>query len=216
MSGVITLRPVVEVPAEDRTRTWPVPTPRAGRWLTLHGGCPPEEVELFLAAVAAHIDIAPPAGRDEVVDGLLREESLLVAGGLRMEDSGTGASVAPGCCAGLEEWREWTSALDGGMPWLGHDPGPQVEAQGDLLRVWQHGGPQRHGPYVELSRTHLAELLTRVQADLSGFLARIDAWARDAGLGTRGADLVTVIDRDFRITAPLGLSGGGPRYVNLT
>ncbi|MGW5667706.1 hypothetical protein [Micromonospora sp. NPDC003776] len=216
MSGVITLRPVVEVPADDPTRTWPAPASRTQRWLTLHAGCPPEEVELFLAAVAAHIDVAPPAGRDEVVDGLLREESLLVAGGLRMDDSDTGASVSPGCCAGLEEWREWTSALDGGAPWLGHDPGPQVEAQGDLLRVWQHGGPQRHGPYVELSRPHLAQLLTRAQADLSGFLARLDAWAHEAGLGARGADLVAAIDRDFGITAPLRLPGGGLRPVNFT
>ncbi|WP_156313234.1 hypothetical protein [Micromonospora sp. HK10] len=44
-------------------------------------------------------------------------------------------SVTPGCCAGLEDWREWTSVLDGGQPWLGHDPGPEVEVRGALIRV---------------------------------------------------------------------------------
>ncbi|NES13679.1 MULTISPECIES: hypothetical protein [Micromonospora] len=193
---MLTLRPVVEVPDVDPARRWPTRTPTPGWWLTLHGGCAAQEVELFLACLAAHVDVEPPAGRDELVDGLLREELLLVAGGLRLDDRDTGATVSPGCCAGLEDWREWTAALDGGTPWLGHDPGPRVEVEGDLLRVWQHGGPQPRGPYVELSRPRLAELLRSAQADLSGFLARVDAWVR--------------------ITAPLELAGGGPHPRYLT
>ncbi|MFG2052435.1 hypothetical protein ACGFI9_00265 [Micromonospora sp. NPDC048930] len=211
---MITLRAVVELPT-DPTRIWPARTP-TGPWLTLHAGSPPEEIELFVSILAADLDVAPPGGRDEVVDALLREDLLLAAGGLRLDDPATGATVSPGCCAGLEDWREWTSALDGGTPWLGHDPGPEIEARGGLLRVWQHGGPDRRGPYVELTPAHLAELLASAQSDLRGFLARLDAWARDARLGVRGAALVTAVDRDFRITAPLELPGGGPEPPYLT
>lgn len=200
MSGMITLRPVVELPPVD-------PASAPGPWLTLHAGCSPEEVELFLVALAAHINVEPPGGRDEMVDALLREDLLLVAGGLRLDDTDTGASVLPGCCAGLEDWREWTSVLHGDAPWLGHDPGPGVEVCGDLLRVWQHGGPPRRGPYVELTRAALTELLASAQADLVGFLARLDAWARAARLGVRGAALVAAVDRDVRITAALPEEG---------
>ncbi|MFR9775086.1 hypothetical protein ACL02O_03385 [Micromonospora sp. MS34] len=215
MSNMLTLRPVVELSEPAATRTWPARTPPPGGWLTLHAGCPPEEVEAFLANLAANVEVEPPGSRDQVVDALLGEDPLLAAGGLRLEDSATGASLSPGCCAGLEDWREWTSALDGGAPWLGHDPRPEIEMRGELLRAWQHGGPRRHGPYVDLTRAGLAELLASAQADLVGFLDRLDHWARDSGLGARGAALVAAVDRDFEITTPLTLPGGGPgrRYL---
>lgn len=193
--AVITLRPGIE--------------PVTGGWRTLGPDCPAREIDLFLASLAAGLDIEPPGGRGQVVDTLLSQELLLISGGLRVRDTATGASVTPGCCAGLEDWREWMSVLDGGQPWLGHDPGPEVEVRGALIRVWQHGGPPRSGPVVEFARADLPGLLTRVHADLVGFLARLDAWTRIAGLGARGTALVAAIDRDFQISAPLTLPEEG-------
>ncbi|GAB3831656.1 hypothetical protein ACFPIJ_29580 [Dactylosporangium cerinum] len=65
-----------------------------------------EEVGLFVAALAHRRDVASPAGRDEVVDTLLAEECLIVAGGLRLTDTVIGTAVLPGCCVGLENWRD--------------------------------------------------------------------------------------------------------------
>ncbi|MFI7427934.1 hypothetical protein ACIBPB_13180 [Micromonospora sp. NPDC049836] len=192
---MITLRPGIEAVT--------------GGWLTLGPQCPTQEIELFLASLAAQLDVEPPGGRDQVVDTLLGEELLLAAGGLRLHDTATGASVTPGCCAGLEDWREWASVLDGGQPWLGHDPGPEVEVCGALIRVWQHGGPRRSGPVVEFAGADLPGLLARVHADLVGFLDRLDAWTRTAGLDARGTALAAAIDRDFQISAPLILPEEG-------
>ncbi|SBT41388.1 hypothetical protein [Micromonospora auratinigra] len=193
---MITLRPVVELPGR-----------RPDRWLTLHGACPPEEVEAFVEALVAYLDVEAPAGPRDAVAALLREEMLIVAGGLRLHDSATGATVSPGCCAGLEDWRQWADVLTGGAPWLGHDPWPEITPHGDLLRVWQHGGAERRGPYVDLTRAELARLLLGAQADLVGFLGRLDRWAYD--VGATAAALVAAVDRDFAVTAPLALPEEG-------
>ncbi|MEU2615413.1 hypothetical protein ABZ570_28130 [Micromonospora sp. NPDC007271] len=116
-------------------------------------------------------------------------------------------TVSPGCCVGLGEWRDRALALTGDSPWLGHDPSPEIEAGGDSLRVWQDAGSrhQRPGGYVDLPRVRLAALLADVQRDLVGFLACLDVWGRNGGLGPRTADLVAAVDRSFAIAAPLDL-----------
>ncbi|MFE9207615.1 hypothetical protein [Micromonospora sp. NPDC007230] len=128
-----------------------------------------------------------------------------------MCDTATGMAVVPGCCAGLEEWREWTQVISGGSPWLGHDPGPEAEVVDDNLRVWQDGGPNRHrgrwaGLHVDMPRSALPELLVRAQRDLAGFLTALTGWAERAGLGRRGIDLVEAVDTNFTITPPLDLA----------
>lgn len=117
----------------------------AWSWMALHAGCTDEEVGLFLAVLAHRLDAASRDRRDEVVDTLLAEDFLIVAGGLRLVDTVKGMVVVPGCCAGLEDWRDWVRVLTGGALWLGHDPGLEIEIIGDDLCVWQDGGPGRHG-----------------------------------------------------------------------
>ncbi|MFF0175982.1 hypothetical protein Q3V37_25650 [Micromonospora profundi] len=115
---------------------------------------------------------------------------------------------SPGCCAGLKDWRDWAQVSIGGSPWLGHDPGPEVEVVGDDLRVWQDGGPNRHhgrwaGVHIDLPHRALPGLLAGAQRDLVGFLDALSGWAARVGLEQRGTALVDAIDRNFAITAPL-------------
>lgn len=178
--------------------------------MTLNAGSTDEEVGLFVATLADRLDVEFPARRDEVVNTLLAEEFLVVAGGLQLVDTVTGTVVVPGCCAGLEDWREWAQVLTGGWPCLGHDPSPEVEACGEDLRVWQHGGPNHQqgrwaGINVVVPRRLLPDLLSKTQQDLVGFLAALEAWTGRVGLGDRGAALVEVVDQNFAITAPLVL-----------
>lgn len=210
---MITARAVVEVPAFDAEAPppWPVEPMAAGSWLVLDASCSDEQVGLFVAILADRIDVPVPGGRDEVVDALLAEELLIVVGGLQVRDTETGVGVVPGCCSGLEDWRDWTQALAGDSPWLGHDPGPQVEVLGGQLRVWQDGGANRHhgrwsGVYVGLPRPSLPALLMSVHRDLIGFIAILANWAEQLGKGPRGSALVKAIDRDFAITRPLDLA----------
>ncbi|MCX5070327.1 hypothetical protein OOJ91_31210 [Micromonospora lupini] len=207
---MITVEAVIRVPtvAGASSPPWPVEGLAPGTWLALNAGCADGRVGLFVAALAARIDFQPPGGRDEVVNALLAEELLIVAGGLQVRDSATGTVVTPGCCAGLEDWRDWTQVSTVDSPWLGHDPGPEVEVVGDDLRVWQDGGPNRHrgrwaGIHVDLPHTALPGLLRGVQRDLVGFLDALDGWATRVGLGQRRSVLVEAIDKNFAVTAPL-------------
>jgi hypothetical protein len=126
-----------------------------------------------------------------VVDALLAEELIIITGGLQVCDTNAGIAVMPGCCAGLEDWRDWAQVFTGDSPFLGHDPGPEVEAVCDDLRVWQDGGPNRHrgrwaGVHVDMPRRALPDLLMGVQRNLVGFLDVLAVWTERAGLGGEG------------------------------
>ena len=95
----------------------------------------------------------------------------------------------------------------------GHDPGPEVEAAGNDLRVWPDGRPNRHdgrwsGTNVVVPRLQLPDLLRKVQQDLVGFFAALEAWTVRIGLEASGTALVGTVDRNFTITAPLDLPTG--------
>jgi hypothetical protein len=206
------MQAVIEIPAFDAEspRPWPVASVAPASWLALDTNCTDEQVGLFVATLAHRLDVRAPAGRDEIVDALLTEELLIVAGGLQLLDTVTGTAVVPGCCAGLEDWRDWAQVLIGGSPWLGHDPGPEIEISNEDVRIWQDGGPNRHrghwaGIHVVVPRLVLPDLLRNVQQDLVGFLAALEAWTTRIGLSERGTALVATVDRNFAITMPLEL-----------
>lgn len=90
---------------------WPVAAAVSDSWLVLDAECAADQVGLFVATLAARIDVASPGGRDEVVDALLAEELLIVAGGLQLSDTEAGTVVVPGLLL-------WSGGL------AGMDPGP--------------------------------------------------------------------------------------------
>lgn len=156
-----------------------------GSWLALSGECTGEQVERFLSTLTGYLQ----------VETLAEAEVLIMQGGLRIADRRTGAVVVPGCCGGLEDWRDWLEILAGGSPWLGHDPSPKVEIDGDRARVWQDSNPVR-GPYVDVPLADLPGLLLGVQRDLTAFLELLDT------------PVARMVDRDFGVTAVL-LDGAG-------
>ncbi|GAA2624075.1 hypothetical protein GCM10010399_64300 [Dactylosporangium fulvum] len=194
----MTLRAVLEIPftAPDPVQ-WPVATREPGTWLTLDGTCDDLEVGLFAAVVASSNNIPPGE--------LATAKHLIAPGGLTLTDTNT--VITPGCCCGLEDWRDWARALDDNTPpWLGHDPTPKMSI-GDRVTVWQDTGPlENHapilsGPYLTLTRTHLADLLHGVHRDLTEFTAAFAAWA--ARHTMNGSALTATIDTAFAFTAPL-------------
>lgn len=196
----ITLRAVLETPfTAPGPVPWPVITPEPGAWLTLDGSCGDPEVGLFVAVVAGYNDV--PHGE------LAGAAHLIAPGGLILTDAAT--AIVPGCCSGIEDWRDWARALSAGTPpWLGHDPTP-VMSFGERITVWQDTGPQGNhapvlaGPHLTLDRAHLADLVRGVHRDLVAFTAALAGWAgRYTG---DGPALTATIDAAFAFTAPLDL-----------
>jgi hypothetical protein len=185
---VLLIRPVIEVrPTYGEPTPWPVATLPDWSWLPLDGHRTDDEVAFVVAAVTG----------GETLDELFASEDRILAGGLQVHDTGTGATVSPGCCGGLEDWRTWLGLLAGDTGlWLGHDPAPNFEHLDDRLRLWQD--EQRHGPFVDLTLAELPGLLQRVHHDLNAFLTLTGRWA-----GEHGPALMTVLDDSFAITAPL-------------
>ncbi|WP_240669900.1 hypothetical protein [Actinoplanes solisilvae] len=177
--------------------SWPVATAAPWSWVVLDRNTTDEESGLFIARLAS---IGGATGSlAEVIDALIAEEVLLINGGVRLTDEATAQVVVPGCCAGLENWRDWAELMAGQSVWLGHSPDPEIEFFGEDLRVWQDG--KNRQAYVDLPRAALPGLLADVRRDLVGFLDALGGWGQRAGLGGRTSALVEALDDSFRITA---------------
>ncbi|OKJ31680.1 hypothetical protein AMK24_28485 [Streptomyces sp. CB02366] len=187
---MIVMQPVLELGAPDDFSLWPVAACAPPGFMALSGTLTPAEVGTALMLLARCNDIAPdPAAGDDrpphpadplgsFLHGLLTFEDLFAAGGLRVVDGSTGATLLPGCCGGLEDRRDAYAVLDGtGRAFFGHDPDPVVERSDDVVR-WIVDVERSDSPVIETSTAETRRLLGGVERDLLGFLALTSDWAR--------------------------------------
>ncbi len=205
---MVTFEPIVEAPLAGPASLWPVADVPADGWLRLSADTSGHEIGLVVRQLVLYNQLGDGETAADLLARLARAELLIAPGGLRVRDSSSGVVVAPGCCAGLEQWREWERALeDGYSPWLGHDPDPWVEQRGAVIRVWSDGGlatpREASEAYVDVAASELPRALERARLDLLGFLEVLERWA--AGQAPTDARLLAEsFDRHFRVSAPLG------------
>ena len=208
------LEPVVECPALDGwTPPWPVAACPPDRWvvLTAHAAMP--EVGLVMALLVRWQDadeIPAGASAEALLRRALSAEWLRLPGGVRARDS-DGNVVAPGCCCGLEEWREWLAVTDGETsPWMGHDPWGWVEHQPDGgLLVCAAPEPYEagvaHGPAewtVAVPPGRVGPLLAGVEEAMRGFSERVREWAAEVAPGVADG-LARRWDEAFEVHGPV-------------
>jgi hypothetical protein len=108
----------------------------------------------------------------------IRKAKPLLPGGVLAVDDDTRDEIAPGCCAGLEQWRGWVDFLDHGQsPWLGHDPTPYLVARDDTIELCCDEGDDPSRTRFSMSRAHYAAQLLQVERDLRSFACATRAWA---------------------------------------
>lgn len=186
---VIALQPVLETYAPAGFDLWPVAGSEAGGFLPLNGALDEAQVGTAVMCVAACNDIdpehddRPPRPGDPLggfLHGLLTMDPLFASGGLRITDTAIGATLVPGCCNGLEDWREWFGVVDGdgdgGSGWFGHDPTPLAERAGDVVRLTVDA-EREDSPVIDVSATELRRLLAGAERDLTDFLQLAAGWA---------------------------------------
>jgi len=209
-SQVITMQPVLEVSASDGFDLWPVTDVGSFGYLALSGELTPLEVGTAVMRIARCNDVdpeqddRPPRPADPMgsfLHGLLTFDSLFAAGGLRVTDSVTGVTFLPGCCNGLEDWREWHQVLE--SEWqigFGHDPDPGAERRGEtvLLTV---DCERSDSPVIELPALELRRLLAGAEDDLAGFLLLATDWA-DRPLPHHAVPVVTALARALDMPPP--------------
>ncbi|MFG2911225.1 hypothetical protein ACGF13_40035 [Kitasatospora sp. NPDC048286] len=186
---MMSMRPVLTFFSPEGFTLWPTGTPGRHGDLTLSGRMTSAEVGAAVWLLADRNDVEPdPEQAGERVarpadplgaflHGLLTEPHPYAPGGLVVTDSATGAVFEPGCCNGLEDWREWLDVTDGpGTAWFGHDPDARAECVGRVVRLTQdaEGGD---GPVIELPVDELRGLLAGAERDLRAFLALAAGWA---------------------------------------
>ncbi len=194
------MRAVLEVAVPEGFGLWPVAEADASGFLALGGGLSPAEVGTAVTALAAcnrpadedgeGDDPAPRPEPGTFLRGLLSYDEVFAAGGLRVVDPGTGVAFAPGCCDGLEEWRDWYRLVDGdGSLGFGHAPvSPLAERYGDTLRLTVDA-ERDDSPVIELPAQALRGMLAGVERDLTAFLDLAVAWA---AVHTPGLDRAVV------------------------
>ncbi|MGW2842601.1 hypothetical protein ACWCWD_33035 [Streptomyces sp. NPDC001493] len=191
---------------------WPVGDLPPYRFMALSGRMSSLEVGSALAVLAgynarADDDDIPATDAGGAVRGLLETDQVLAPGGLSIHDTRTGVTVRPGCCCGLEDWREWLDVADGGTVWLGHDPSPRLEHADEVVRLWQDGGDAgkaSSGQPVEIAVGELPDLLRTVREELRGFLALTEQWAARHVPALAG-ELVARLDEGLAIGDPLAI-----------
>jgi hypothetical protein len=185
MSCSFQLRAVVEAPylQEELVYPWDLQTPEPLSWIRLSGEITDQEIGLFFAKLVQYNQLDFSGESHTVLDRILNAESLILPGGLQATFEHQ--SIAPSCCCGLEDWREWQGFLTTGeSPWLGHDPMPWVEAKNGQISIWSDsdlGESIQQAFQIEVSRSAFRQALQNVEQDLQNFLYCIDSWAQTIG-----------------------------------
>ena len=135
---------------------------------------------------------------------MIGAESLILPGGIAVRDA-TNREITPGCCCGLEGWREWhLFEATGVSPWMGHDPDAHFEQAGDTVRLWSHGelSDGLGDPFaIEMTSADFHRALEGAERELVEFLGALRAWAERCSPANVVA-VVACFDRAFQITAP--------------
>ncbi|KOU24209.1 hypothetical protein ADK52_14625 [Streptomyces sp. WM6372] len=191
---------------------WPIAEPSVDRLLPLSGQLSPRQVGTAMAILTDYDKedgeggVPAPENGAEQIRALVTAECVAAPGGLRIRDTATGVTALPGCCFGLENWRDWLVLADGERPWLGHDPTPRVEHVGETIRLWPDAD-RTEGLPIDIPRARLPDLLGSVQEELVAFLASVGRWAEQCAPPVAAA-LVGKLDEGLVISAPLPDSRG--------
>jgi len=180
---------------------WPITEPSSDHLLALSGRMSPADVGTAMAVIFSYNRIPLTHAADlteaHLEQHLAETEGLIAPGGLRFRDTATSANIPPGCCFGLENWREWWNVAHGQEPWLGHDPATHITHAGHVIRLRQDN---EGSPSIEITRGELSSLLTTAQQHLSGFLDLARKWAATNTPGPADR-LISALDRYFVINA---------------
>ena len=209
MSTTFQLQAVVETPSfqDEFLCPWDIPVFEPFSRIRLWGETTNQEIGLVFAQLVQCNYLDFSGDSQIVLNQVVEDESLILLGGLQAIYGDK--LIHPGCCCGLETWRDWQDFLTTDKsPWLGHDPYPWLESHGDFVRIWSDGGADRiilNSFHIDVYKSALRGALKVVEQDLQDFLLHIDSWAKNIGF-EQSCELIDKFDRCFNITE---------KYLNL-
>ncbi len=201
MSSSIQLQAIVEAPnyEDEFLCPWEVAEFEPLSRIRLSAKITYPEIGLVFAQLAKCNKIKLENDKQTILKQILADDCLVLPGGIQVVQKRD--IISPGCCCGLETWREWMYFLKTGQsPWLGHDPSPWLERRGDIIRIWSDGGiePSSNAIYIDISYSQFKQALTLLEQDLQAFLFCIESWAQEIGF-TESNKLSYKFDKCFDI-----------------
>ncbi|MCZ0982977.1 hypothetical protein O1L60_39500 [Streptomyces diastatochromogenes] len=209
------MQPVLEIFAADDFALWPVGEHESYGYLVLNGELAPADVGTAVMRIADYNKSKPeeehgPCPTDPLsafLHGLLTMPNLFAAGGFRVTDLATDTVfVEPGCCNGLETWRDWQELLDGAdCAYFGHDPSSTAERVGDNIRLTLDADKKDESSVIELPLDQMRTLVTRAEADLRAFRSLAGTWA-EQHLPTHATAVTAALSRALDLDLDLELT----------
>lgn len=168
--------------------------------LRLYDGMTEAEIAAVVIAVARQNQISTDGDFVSICSALLKDDILILSGGIRVREQGK--EILPGCCCGIEDWREQAGAFLGKEHWLGHDPAPWVEVTKDDVLIWSDGGigGMKSAFSIKIEKQKAERISGDIQRDLKAFLGRLYDWAERSVGPILASKLVTRLDNHWVIS----------------
>ena len=168
-----TIEAVVEIRPYGANPPWPIAAIPDPSFLRLFSGVTDEEIGMLILTACSYNQIDVHSSPIETLNAFVAEDFVL-PGGLRFSEAGE-VKIVPGCCCGLEEWRDWLDVPNGETVWAGHNPQPGVEFTDGIIRVWRDEKDEGV-EFINFGVDEMRNLLKEVESDLNGFLFRLGEW----------------------------------------
>ena len=180
-----TIEAIVRIYSFEITAPWEISEDKFFNARLFSGTSDAEIGSIMMAAFSPLTDeIVKETAADTLRAFVANWEGFVLEGGLLFKENGA-VKVEPGCCCGLEDWRDWFKvANDGVNIWTGHDPESLVEKIDDRIKIWNDDETKDDKYSIELTTGEFIGRLEAVERDLKDFLDRLRQWtaARAPGL----------------------------------
>jgi hypothetical protein len=175
--------------------------------IRLWHGATDDEIAAFWVALARYNQCDSSTSFTELAYLALLSNRLLLPGGLRVVAGDQ--EIMPGCCCGVETWREQLGLLQGEPVWMGHDPDPWAEVSGSDALLW----PDRPNPAagqhpdgqtpIRIPLGDAPTLAAAVEHDMAGFAHTLRAWTFARLDAARAQKLMDRIEKEWQLAGPL-------------
>ena len=110
------------------------------------------------------------------VDALYKKEELALVGGLLFEQNDL--KIGASCCADYQDWVDVVDDIKtGAFPWMGHDPSPWFDFEGNNIIVWSDEDDKNNSYSIKLTQQEFDEQLEIAKQKLQDFLKIVEVWA---------------------------------------
>lgn len=180
-TAMVSLKPVVQMPFSERDTElpWEVAKFPPGHFLPLSEKLSLPEVGAVVALLLRYNRLMESRNLDTSLHEIINAKSLVIPGGIGVYKEEK-ISLFPGCCCGLESWRQWEQFLStDDDPWCGHDPEMFFKKTESNIQIDQTINKSKCT--VKISITHYQKQLREVETSLSNFCYLLEAWGYDLG-----------------------------------